>query len=61
MKHEIDYILQTIYGFSDEQLLKEFKEAEAEVQAEGESEPDPESFERLWKKLQELKRVSVTK
>lgn len=58
MKHEIDYILQTIYGFSDEQLLQVFKEAEAQVQVEGGLKPDPEGFERLWKKLQE---VSVTK
>lgn len=55
MKHEIDYILQTIYGFSDEQLLRDFKEAEAEVLAEGEPEADSESFERLWKKIQDTR------
>lgn len=55
MKHEIDHILQTMYGFSDEQLLRDFKEAEAEALADGDRETGPESFERLLKKLHEQK------
>lgn len=34
-KDEITELLQRLYGFSDDQLLKAFKEAEAEVEAEG--------------------------
>lgn len=52
-KDEITELLQRLYGFSDEQLLQKFKEAEAEVEAEGGPQPDPEGFERLWKKMQE--------
>ena len=52
-KDEITELLQRLYGFSDEQLLQKFKEAEAEVEAEGGPQPDSEGFERLWKKMQE--------
>ena len=52
-KDEITELLQRLYGFSDEQLLRDFKEAEAEVEAEGGPRPDPDGFERLWKKMQE--------
>lgn len=52
MAHPIDELLQRIYGFSDEDILREFAEAEAEVLAEGGPEPDPEGFERLWEKLE---------
>ena len=48
---KIDELLQRIYGVSDEDILREFEEAEAEVMAEGGPEPDPEGFERLWEKL----------
>ena len=48
---KIDELLQRIYGVSDEDILREFEEAEAEVMAEGGPEPDPEGFERLWKKM----------
>lgn len=48
---KIDELLQRLYGFSDEDLLREFREAEAEVEAEGGNRADPEGFERLWKKL----------
>lgn len=53
---KIDELLQRIYGVSDEDILREFEEAEAEVMAEGGPEPDPEGFERLWKKLVEQER-----
>ena len=43
-KDEITELLQRLYGFSDDQLLKDFKEAEAEVEAEGGPTPDPEGF-----------------
>lgn len=52
-KDEITELLQRLYGFSDDQLLKAFKEAEAEVEAEGGPTPDPEGFERLWEKMRE--------
>lgn len=50
-KDEITKLLQNLYGFSDEQLLQEFKAAEAEMEVEGGPQQDPEGFERLWKKL----------
>lgn len=53
--NEMDELLQRLYRNSDEDLLREFKAAEAEVEAEVEAEggprPDPEGFERLWKKM----------
>ena len=52
-KDEITELLQRLYGFSDDQLLKAFKEAEAEVEAEGGPTPDPEGVERLWEKMRE--------
>lgn len=50
-KDEITKLLQHLYGMSDDQLLQEFKAAEAEMEAEGGPQLDPEGFERLWKKL----------
>ncbi len=50
---EIDELLQRLYRNSDEDLLREFKAAEAEVEAEGGAGPDPEGFERLWEKVTE--------
>ena len=41
---KIDELLQRIYGVSDEDILREFEEAEAEVMAEGGPEPDPEGL-----------------
>ena len=52
-KDEITELLQRLYGFSDDQLLKAFKEAEAEAEAEGGPTPDPEGFARLWEKMRE--------
>lgn len=51
MKHPMDELLQHLYDMSDDQLLQEFKAAEAEMEAEGGPVPDPAGFERLWKKL----------
>lgn len=50
-KDEITELLQHLYGFSDEQLLQEFKAAEQEVKSESSPQPDPEGFKRLWAKL----------
>ena len=50
-KDEITVLLQHLYGFSDEQLLQEFKAAEQEVKSEASPQPDPEGFKRLWAKL----------
>ena len=47
-KDEITELLQKLYGFSDDDLLLDFKAVEAEMDAEGGSLPDPEGFERLW-------------
>ena len=46
MKHPIDELLQRIYGVSDEDILREFDEAE--VMGEDGQGADPEGFERLW-------------
>ena len=43
-KDEITELLQHLYGFSDEQLLQEFKAAEQEVKSEASPQPDPEGF-----------------
>lgn len=51
MEYTVDYILQYIYGCTDEQLLKEFEAAEKEVPDEVIGPYDPQSFERLWKKI----------
>ena len=50
-KDEITELLQHLYGFSDEQLLQEFKAAEQEVKSQASPQPDPEGFKRLWTKL----------
>lgn len=57
-KDEITELLQNLYGFSEEQLLQEFKAAEAEVEAEGGPQPDVEGFEKLWDKLKHQKNTT---
>lgn len=57
-KDELTKLLQHLYGMSDDQLLKEFKAAEAELKAEGAPQPDPEGFERLWAKLKREHKTS---
>ena len=52
-KDEITELLQKLYGFSDEDLLRDFKAVEAEMDAEGGSLQDPEGFQRLWEKLKQ--------
>lgn len=52
-RDEIAELLQKLYGFSDEDLLRDFKAVEAEMDAEGGPFPDPEGFERLWEKLKQ--------
>lgn len=47
----MDELLQHLYGMSDDQLLQEFKAAEAEMEAGGGPQPDPAGFERLWEKM----------
>ncbi len=51
MKHSVDVLLQQLYGMSDDQLMQEFKAAEAELEAEGGPQPDQEGFNRLWRKV----------
>ncbi len=51
MTHPIDKLLQQLYCVSDDDILREFEEAETEVMAEGEPKTDMEGFERLWQKL----------
>ena len=51
MRHPVDDLLQRLYHNSDEDLLREYKAAEAEVEAEGAHQPYPSGFERLWAKL----------
>lgn len=50
-KHPVDDLLQRLYRNSDDDLLREFKAAEAEMKAEGGPQPDPAGFEWLWRKL----------
>ncbi len=51
MKHPVDELLQRLYQNSDEDLLWEFKKAEAEVEAEGGPQPDPEGFEQVCRRI----------
>lgn len=57
-KHWIDDLLQRLYHNSDDDLLWEFKTAEAEMEAEGGPVPDPAGFERLWAKLKREHKTS---
>ena len=50
-KDEITELLQHLYGFSDEQLLQEFKVVEQEIKLGDGPQPYSEGFERLWRKL----------
>lgn len=50
--NEIDYLLQQLYGFSDEQLLRDFKEMEADNTPRPELEPFPDEFDRIWEDIQ---------
>ena len=49
------HLLQTLYGYSDEQLLEEFKTAEHEAIAEG-MQPNMGDFEKLWEEIIKIKR-----
>lgn len=49
--HQIDELMQQVYGFSDDAIMKEFEAAEAEVEAEGPEMDCMEGFERLWNRL----------
>lgn len=46
-----NYLFEVPEGYTDDQLLQEFRAAEAEVEAEGGPQPDSEGFERLWSKV----------
>ena len=50
--NEIDHLLQQLYGFSDEQLLRDFKEMEADNTPRPELEPFPDEFDRIWEDIQ---------
>lgn len=50
--NEIDHLLQQLYGFSDEQLLRDFKKMEADNTPRPELEPFPDEFDRIWEDIQ---------
>ena len=53
-KHRIDELLRKLYHCSDDDLLRELKQAEADIAA-GKCqvpEPDPGDFDRLWVKIE---------
>ncbi len=50
-----NYLFEVPEGFTDDQLLQEFRAAEAEVEAEGGPRPDPEGFKRLWERAKRYK------
>ncbi len=49
--HQIDEIVQKVYGFSDDDILREFEAARAEVESEGGTQDKMAGFERLWQRL----------
>lgn len=49
--HRVDELVQKIYGFSDDDILREFEAAEAEVISEIGGMDCMEGFERLWNRL----------
>lgn len=50
--NEIDHLLQQLYGFSDEQLLRDFKEMEEDKTPRPDLEPFPDEFDRIWEDIQ---------
>ena len=57
--NEIDHLLQQLYGFSDEQLLRDFKEMEADNTPRPELEPFPDEFDRIWEDIQAFFDVGI--
>lgn len=47
----VDDLIQSLYGFSDEQLLKEFEEAEQDAAADPNIQVYPDEFDRIWKDI----------
>ena len=58
--NEIDHLLQQLYGFSDEQLLRDFKEMEADNTPRPELEPFPDEFDRIWEDIQAERAARLT-
>ena len=56
--HHIDKLVQKVYGFSDDDILREFEAARAEVEAEGRA-VDMAGFDRLWRRLTETDQEQV--
>lgn len=47
----VDNLIQTICGFSDEQLLKEFEEAEQDTEFDPNMQVYPDEFDRIWEDI----------
>lgn len=58
--NEIDHLLQQLYGFSDEQLLRDFKEMEADNTPRPKLEPFPDEFDRIWEDIQAERAARLT-
>ena len=58
--NEIDHLLQQLYGVSDEQLLRDFKEMEADNTPRPELEPFPDEFDRIWEDIQAERAARLT-
>lgn len=48
---DIDHLIQSLYGFSDEQLLKEFEEAEQDETSDPNIQVYPDEFDRIWEDI----------
>ncbi len=47
----VDDLIQSLYGFSDEQLLKEFEEAEQDTTTDPNIQAYPDEFDRIWEDI----------
>lgn len=47
----VDDLIQSLYGFSDEQLLKEFEEAEQDTTLDPNIQVYPDEFDRIWEDI----------
>lgn len=47
----VDDLIQGIYGFSDEQLLKEFEEAEQDITSDPNIQVYPDEFDKIWEDI----------
>lgn len=47
----VDDLIQSLYGFSDEQLVKEFEEAEQDTISDPNIQVYPDEFDRIWEDI----------